>query len=459
MKETCRTIAVLLISAAGCTSQPSGAISDARAQSTQAAAKVSSDRSPDSSSAPDSPTARGGGAPARPAAGIRLVYDLDWDGARTERRGQCLGEVVRSLGVALGLQAESELVMARATLEALHARAEWSLVEGAADQLRLRLLKREDAKQLDPSFEARLKSCAALEHSRAEWIFQVRMPSTPEQRAQAASAVAAVVQRRLNELAVPASVEQVAASVALLCGGVDEGTFAKVRATVERRGKLEFRVVRDDEDFIGLALQRVPPPWPEGMGLDQVESVAVGDGPVRSVHFATLPPVAHETAVVARARLAAVLGTLPIPADRALLLSARTEYDEPTRSFVPNGWRTYYVQAWAELGNDGLRTASATAPSGSSDAQVALEFTEEGGRAFAALTADQVGRRMAIVLDDVVQTVPIVMQRIGGGRAIITMGSAEPARAAEQAAELALVLRTGALPYGLLLASEELVGR
>jgi preprotein translocase subunit SecD len=72
---------------------------------------------------------------------------------------------------------------------------------------------------------------------------------------------------------------------------------------------------------------------------------------------------------------------------------------------------------------------------------VALEFNSEGARIFDRVTAENVGRRLAIVLDGVVYSAPVIRERISGGRASITGGFS-----LDEAKDLAIVLRAGALP-------------
>ena len=72
---------------------------------------------------------------------------------------------------------------------------------------------------------------------------------------------------------------------------------------------------------------------------------------------------------------------------------------------------------------------------------VALEMTGRGSKIFAEITGENVGRRMAIVLDDNVRSAPVIQDRIVGGSAQIT-GSFDHA----EASDLAIVLRVGALP-------------
>ena len=73
--------------------------------------------------------------------------------------------------------------------------------------------------------------------------------------------------------------------------------------------------------------------------------------------------------------------------------------------------------------------------------EVAIEFTNEGAQKFADLTSANVGRTISILLDGEVLTAPRVNEPITGGKAVIT-GS----RNLEEAHNLAVLLRSGALP-------------
>lgn len=72
---------------------------------------------------------------------------------------------------------------------------------------------------------------------------------------------------------------------------------------------------------------------------------------------------------------------------------------------------------------------------------VAIEFTDEGAKKFADLTTMNVGRHIGIYLDGEQLTNPVVNEPITGGKAVIT-GS----RTLDEAKNLAILLRSGALP-------------
>lgn len=72
---------------------------------------------------------------------------------------------------------------------------------------------------------------------------------------------------------------------------------------------------------------------------------------------------------------------------------------------------------------------------------VSLDMTGRGGKVFATITEKNVGKRLAIVLDQVVRSAPVIRERILGGSAQISGSFTH-----EEAADLAIVLRVGALP-------------
>jgi preprotein translocase subunit SecD len=84
---------------------------------------------------------------------------------------------------------------------------------------------------------------------------------------------------------------------------------------------------------------------------------------------------------------------------------------------------------------------------------VELILNSSGARLFEQITAANVKRRLAIVLDNRVYSAPVIQERIGGGRASIT-GSFD----IKEARDLAIVLRAGALPAPVEIVEERTVG-
>ena len=84
---------------------------------------------------------------------------------------------------------------------------------------------------------------------------------------------------------------------------------------------------------------------------------------------------------------------------------------------------------------------------------VHLDLNARGARLFEEITAANVNRRVAIVLDDTIYSAPVIREKIPGGRAVIS-GSFT----ADEARDLSIVLRTGALPAPVTVAEERTVG-
>ncbi len=84
---------------------------------------------------------------------------------------------------------------------------------------------------------------------------------------------------------------------------------------------------------------------------------------------------------------------------------------------------------------------------------VALEFKSDGVKKFARVTGDNINRRLAIVLDGKIQSAPVIRSKIPDGNAII-----EGNFKLQDASDLALVLRSGALPVPLKIVENRTVG-
>ncbi|ACZ19449.1 protein-export membrane protein SecD [Thermanaerovibrio acidaminovorans DSM 6589] len=84
---------------------------------------------------------------------------------------------------------------------------------------------------------------------------------------------------------------------------------------------------------------------------------------------------------------------------------------------------------------------------------VSLKFNDAGAKLFDEATAQNVGRQIAIVLDGVVVSAPVVQERIRGGEAQISGRFTEA-----EAKRLAIMLRAGALPVGVEILENRSVG-
>jgi len=114
----------------------------------------------------------------------------------------------------------------------------------------------------------------------------------------------------------------------------------------------------------------------------------------------------------------------------------------------------YLVDQEPLMTGEAVATASAGFdPQTANQPIVSLELTGDGGRQFADVTRSHVNQRLGIVLDGIVRMAPNIRQPITDGRAQI-----EGFDSVEEARDIAIVLRAGALPAPLEIIEERTVG-
>ena len=136
------------------------------------------------------------------------------------------------------------------------------------------------------------------------------------------------------------------------------------------------------------------------------------------------------------------------PEGTELLYQRRVDKETRRETRVP-----FLVQKKALLSGADLSTARVSIDQTTSEPYVSVELNPAGARAFAALTEANVGRRLAIILDGNVHSAPVIRERIPSGQAQITGGFTS-----EDATDLAIVLRAGALPAPVQVLEERTVG-
>ncbi len=104
------------------------------------------------------------------------------------------------------------------------------------------------------------------------------------------------------------------------------------------------------------------------------------------------------------------------------------------------------VKAKPALTGDMLESAYPSVSGGFSMPQVGLEFNREGAKRFAKVTGENVGKRLAILLDDKIISAPVIKTKISGGKAVI-----QGQFTSEEVQRLSRQLSGGALPVPLIL--------
>ncbi|MBJ94351.1 MAG: protein translocase subunit SecD [Rickettsiales bacterium] len=118
----------------------------------------------------------------------------------------------------------------------------------------------------------------------------------------------------------------------------------------------------------------------------------------------------------------------------------------------------YLVNRKIDLTGDRVEYASVARDQFNSS-YVRMELDNEGARIFSDLSGDNVGKRMAIILDGNVNSAPVFQEKIPNGIASITLGGSDSVEAVQDARDLVVVLHAGALPAPIEILHNRTVGK
>lgn len=229
-----------------------------------------------------------------------------------------------------------------------------------------------------------------------------------------------------------------------------------VRRTVSREGRLEFRIADDRERAfygrLGLIVQNDPTvelvPEKQSFFL-RASDQRYQDGKVIKGTDAI-------RALLSRARDHRV----DVPPNREILFENVTPSRSP-QSFGPQMeqvWRSYLLHQETAITGELVHDARVVVEDSGPEegwSWVSLEFNDRGRQRFGDVTAANVRKRLAIVVEDEVTSAPVIMEAIRGGHTRISLGGFNtPETVLEDARTLAIALRTGELPAPLVLLSE-----
>ena len=125
-----------------------------------------------------------------------------------------------------------------------------------------------------------------------------------------------------------------------------------------------------------------------------------------------------------------------IPEDEELLTEKKVDAATGAVTEIP-----LVVKKKAMITGELLTDAQVRIDSQFNQPYVAIEFNSTGAKLFDQVTAANVGKRFAIVLDNTIYSAPVIRERISGGSAQITGSFTD-----KDAADLSIVLRAGSLP-------------
>ena len=225
-----------------------------------------------------------------------------------------------------------------------------------------------------------------------------------------------------------------------------------LRRRVDETGTIEPTIVRQGDDRILLQVPGIKDTTDLKRKINQTakltfhlvnEDVSLAGGIP-----ATLPPTT--TLIPTREGMQALRAGNPKTYDEIMNANPRLTPEQICRRYQP---QCLPVLKRIVVGGEDLDDAKATFEQQNNRPIISFTFNSAGGRAFCAATRQNIGKRLAIQLDNEIISAPVVQSAICGGSGIITGQFTT-----QQTQEQALLLRSGALPATLTIIEERTVG-
>jgi preprotein translocase subunit SecD len=406
--------------------------------------------------------------------GLRLVYTVEVEEALRDKRDKIADDMRRELATAYKIHTGDGLLK-QTELKELEEKVHIFTPESSI--LRIKFKDPADVKMIDDRFHEKFKQELANVRTNepGEVVFKLRAEVETQTRDRAVAQAKETVNRRVDELGLrEASVTTRDEDIIVEVPGSNRAQFEEIKEIIRKTARLEFKMVDDEADFFGKVDEKLVP---EGIEI-RVENAPLGEvngqkqyG--RRTFFAVKIPevfegkntkeddVARTKAMqVALEKLKAFVATLDVPDDHQVGYEKTEDYDPDTGKVTEDGWRTFYLRSRADVTGEYITDAQRAIDnrSGVPEVYVAITFSPAGADRFEQITGENVNRRFAIILDDVINSAPVIRSKIGGGRASITMGAGDPDQQLKSAEKLEMVLRSGALPAPIQLSNESIIG-
>jgi len=388
--------------------------------------------------------------------GLRLVYSVEVEEAIRDRREKFADAMRQELAGVFKIK-EGQGNLKREDLRKLEEKVHVSGPETAL--VRLAFKNPDDASVVDDRFKKKFNTELALVPApRGEVLFKIRSEVESEIRDKAVAQAKETVNRRIDELGLrEASVTTRDEDIIIEVPGQDERTFNEIKEIIRKTARLEFKLLDDETDFFGKIPQKSVP-TDQGIEI-RYENAPAGPGKTVRTNFARIDCRQDETISQTLERLKKWTSTLTVPDDHVIGFEKIEDLDEETGKSIERGWRTFYLFQRAELTGEYITDAqrSVNTQNNLPEVSVVITFSPAGADRFEEVTGANVQRRFAIILDDVINSAPVIKGKISG-RASIAMGAGDPDTQLKNAEKLETVLRSGALPAPITPSNESLIG-
>ena len=375
--------------------------------------------------------------------GLRLMYEVEVEEYIGERRDRFAEQLLRQCGVLVGLVSEDELESLNgddlaSKLKEIQQRCKVDKIDRTQLKrwIRVELPDASDNGKftkawLNENFKKDLRVTKGAGTQEIE--LAVREDQLDELTKNAVAQAVRTIGDRIDTLGLKeATVIGRESDIIVEVPGAGESSFERIKSIISRTARLEFKIADDESNTNLAAIFGTPPEGLEIRSGAQPFLAALGDE--------------------GRELLLGYINTLTVPDDRELAVG-RFEGDG-----TEVGWRSYYLHRLAGATGEDLEDAAVGFDSQTSTPLVTFAMNRKGSQRMGDLTGANVGKRMAVVLDDRVESAPTIQSQISSNGQI-TLGSfLERQQLLDEANDLAVVLQAGALPAPLSPANEQLIG-
>jgi preprotein translocase subunit SecD len=237
--------------------------------------------------------------------------------------------------------------------------------------------------------------------------------------------------------------------------GLKSADFERIKSIIGRTAQLEFKIVDDGTEYMKKVAATVPKSDGKSGGIDVVpESWTEKDSgkPHEDVYLRS------KNRDVLMKFFDGLTGDLAMPPDHEIGYEETQARGEDGQQTPDRYWRTYYLHKRAALTGEYLSNADQTWDQQTGRPEISFEFDRQGAAISERMTGDNIGRKMAILLDDKINSAPVIEGRIGARGRITLGGFGDPFALQQEAKDLVGVLRSGALPAPLRKTFETQVG-
>ncbi|WP_428265933.1 protein translocase subunit SecD [Haliangium sp.] len=403
--------------------------------------------------------------------GLYVVYSIDLDRAVEDKASELKRDIEAKLA--------EQQIAGRVSTPSTPVGSVVVIPDDAADRDRI------DAQFLSDYAEVIDLPPCPPEQPAAAVCIQVAATYADDARKSALEQAILTVRDRINQRGVAEpSVKQKGNQIVVELPGLDKEETERVKDLIERTARLEFKMVDENASFMRKLYGHVTKdPTAESLGITVGEDFWAHDDSGKNFrdYYLRAPKEEEQWLSIEEAKeqgcwtrdkseiqgkvMCAISGRQKIEQYLETLAAENPElqidddhqigYELVSPDTIPGEeerqeyWRTFYLWRAVELSGSSVADAYKYWDPTTNRPAVLVVFNRYGGRRFGEMTSKNVGKKMAIILDNKVNSAPVIQDAITGGRSTITMGGNSNAAIEREADDLVSVLKTGSLPAPL----------